>query len=212
VDIADGDSDLFIGDELEVNGNARFDAALDSNGEVTIADTQVDFDGASTILNFIGATTLTPGGAMILGATGQTAALQGTTVSLTSNGAGNDISFLSADDISFDDAQLTGAITLTDTDTGFTSGDTGIVDAINTAYAAAIGGAAWTLNSGKLYPTTISNLVGIGTTTGADITSSLFVTHDLASGATGKALAVFDQTENQPILSASASGTPVFNL
>jgi len=134
-------------------------------------------------------------------------------LTLSNTGAGNDISFSAADDLIFDDAQLTTAVQLTDTATAL-NGYTGIIDAINAALAASGGGAGgtWTLASGKLYPTTISNQVGIGTVTGGDIISSLYVTRNLASGALGKSLAIFNQTENQDILTASYSGTTAFTL
>ncbi len=49
--------------------------------------------------------------------------------------------------------------------------------------------------------------VGVGTTTPG---SELYVTRPLSVGANGKALAIFDQIENQDILTASASGTTKF--
>ncbi|HXC04191.1 MAG TPA: hypothetical protein VNZ86_05520, partial [Bacteroidia bacterium] len=74
------------------------------------------------------------------------------------------------------------------------------------------GSSKWTLSSNVIYPNTISNQVGIGTTTAGNIISSFYVTRDLASGALGKALAIFNQTENQDIIAASASGTTKFAL
>jgi len=73
------------------------------------------------------------------------------------------------------------------------------------------GGSAgpWTLSGSTVFPDSASYRVGIGTVTSADIISPFYVT----SGATtGKALAIFNQTENQPILTASASGTPKFTI
>ncbi len=52
-----------------------------------------------------------------------------------------------------------------------------------------------------------TNLLGLGTTAP---TSQLYVTRPLTFGATGKALAIFDQIENQDIFTASSSGTPRF--
>ena len=63
----------------------------------------------------------------------------------------------------------------------------------------------WTEGTGTLYPTTLNNNVGIGSQTDANIISKLFVTND--GTLTGKAVAIFDQTENQDILTASDSGT-----
>jgi len=54
-----------------------------------------------------------------------------------------------------------------------------------------------------------NNNVGIGTITP---TSELHVTRPLSFGATGKALAIFDQIESQDILTASASGTSRFTV
>ncbi|MBI2621947.1 MAG: MerR family DNA-binding transcriptional regulator, partial [Candidatus Levybacteria bacterium] len=54
-----------------------------------------------------------------------------------------------------------------------------------------------------------SGNVGIGTTSPI---SALHVTKPLSFGATGKALAIFDQIENQDILTASASGTTRFTI
>ncbi len=60
---------------------------------------------------------------------------------------------------------------------------------------------------------TITNtgLVGLGVGNTVP-TSQLYVSRPLASGATGKALSIFDQIENQDIFTASASGTPVFTI
>ncbi|NMC35734.1 site-specific integrase, partial [Candidatus Beckwithbacteria bacterium] len=131
---------------------------------------------------------------------------------LSSTGAGNDIIFTSSDDIIFDDAQLTSAITLTNTATAFASSDTAIVDAINTAYYAATGvsGGLWTLSDNKIF-SAISNQLAVGTTTTSDIISSLYVTRDtIGSGALGKALAIFNQTEDQDLFTASYAGIPKF--
>ena len=80
------------------------------------------------------------GGGVLLGTGTNDITLNGTVLGLTSNGAGNDISLTSADDIVFNDTQLTAAINLTNTATSFSSGDTAIVDAINAAWSAAGGG------------------------------------------------------------------------
>src|SRR3989339_540067 len=64
----------------------------------------------------------------------------------------------------------------------------------------------WTLSGSNLFPDDSNYNVGIGTTT------PITWLHTSNSGLTakGKALAIFDQYENQPILVASASGTPKF--
>ncbi len=69
---------------------------------------------------------------------------------------------------------------------------------------------AWTLSSPYLYTNEANIKVGIGTTNTAAIISKLFVTKDPSEVGTGKALAIFDQTENQDIITASASGTTRF--
>ncbi|MES2970929.1 MAG: hypothetical protein V4702_01240 [Patescibacteria group bacterium] len=51
------------------------------------------------LLQSSGALSITPGGALTVGATGQTALLQGSTTTITSNGAGNDIVLTSADQV-----------------------------------------------------------------------------------------------------------------
>jgi len=85
-----------------------------------------------------------------------------------------------------------------------------VLDDLDAAIGA--GSSKWTLSSGVIYPQTISNQVGIGTTTSGNVISSLFVTRNLASGALGKSVAIFDQTESQDILTASASGTTRLTL
>ena len=87
-----------------------------------------------------------------------------------------------------------------------------------TATTLNIGGASTTLTLGATTGTaTIRNAavnipngsVAIGTTSP---TSALNVTRPLSLGATGKALVVFDQIENQDIFSASASGVTRFTI
>ena len=57
--------------------------------------------------------------------------------------------------------------------------------------------------------TVITGLLGVGNTSPV---SQLDVTRPLSLGATGKSLAIFDQIENQDILSASAGGTTRFTI
>ncbi len=68
----------------------------------------------------------------------------------------------------------------------------------------------WTLASPNLYPAQSLYRIGIGTTTASEMVSQLYVTRTIADGAVGKALAIFNQTENQDLLTASASGTTRF--
>ena len=108
-----------------------------------------------------------------------------------------DISIFATDDLLFDDAQIGGTIQLSETDGSFTSGDTGIIDAINTAYSAATGGGGglWSIASGVLYPTTATSDLAIG---GTDANSPFYVNDSgevtiggsltLASGSTVNAI------------------------
>lgn len=64
----------------------------------------------------------------------------------------------------------------------------------------------WITTDPALYLQNATSRVGIGTADVNNIQSQLYVTRDLTSP-TGKALAIFDQTENQDILTASASGS-----
>jgi mucin-19 len=157
--------------------------------------------------------TLDANGIVTLGDGGDAITLSGTTVNITSNSATNDIILTSADDIQFDDLQLGSAVTLTDVDSSLPNSNTGIVDAINDAWNAAIGGGGgvWTLDTNTIYPTTLGNRVGIGTTTAGDIISKLYITSG-ASQLTGKALAILVQTESQDIFTASAGATTRLTL
>ncbi|MGH9857721.1 MAG: hypothetical protein ACRD4B_07755, partial [Acidobacteriota bacterium] len=74
------------------------------------------------------------------------------------------------------------------------------------------GSSKWTASNDVLYPNQIANQVGIGTQSEGDVISSLYVTRNLASGALGKSVAIFNQTEDQDILTASASGTTRLTL
>jgi len=197
---------------------------ISSSGNLTLAGV-LDINGGGTsdiagTLNLSGGTLtststldITPGGALTVGATGQDLTLQGAITNITSTGAGNDITLTSADNIFFDDVR-TGAIPFSSVATALTTPTNAIVDAINEAYNAAIGGSGgvWTRDAGTgtLYPTTLGDRVGIGTTTPANIISKLFVTGNTTL--TGKAVAIFNQTEAQDIFTASASSTPRLTL
>ena len=85
------------------------------------------------------------------------------------------------------------------------------IDTAFTAGSVVFAGASGVLtedNSGLFYNDT-NNLLGVGT---ASPISELHVTRPLSSGATGKALAIFNQIENQDILTASAGGTTRFSV
>ena len=68
----------------------------DTTGNVVIAQ-NLAVNGGD--LTSSGALNITPGGALVVGATGQNATLQGAITNITSNGAGNDITLTSADQI-----------------------------------------------------------------------------------------------------------------
>ncbi|MFC1654101.1 MerR family transcriptional regulator, partial [Patescibacteria group bacterium] len=91
---------------------------------------------------------LTSAGAVTLGDGGDSIGLSGTTITLN-------------------DSNLTSAVTLTDSSTSLDSGDTAIIDAINTIYALAAGGGSgiWDNPSGVIYPQTITDDFAIGGTT-----------------------------------------------
>ena len=57
--------------------------------------------------------------------------------------------------------------------------------------------------------TVVTGLLGVGNTSPV---AQLDVTRSLSQGATGKALAIFNQTENEDILTASSSGTTEFTI
>lgn len=69
------------------------------------------------------------------------------------------------------------------------------------------GGSPFTYSAPYLYPDNNTDRIGIGTTTTGDMISRLYVT---SPSAIGKALAIFNQTESQDILTASASGFTKF--
>ncbi|HTE58519.1 MAG TPA: hypothetical protein VK694_07275 [Verrucomicrobiae bacterium] len=76
------------------------DGGAGGNFTIATVDNPIFSTSVTTpLLTSTGALTVTPGGVMTLGATGQTALLQGSTASITSTGAGNDITLTSADQI-----------------------------------------------------------------------------------------------------------------
>ena len=71
---------------------------------------------------------------------GEIVSIGGAAHSLTDDGSDN-LTLSAVTDLFFDDSVQSSAIALSDTDDGFLSGDTALVDAINAAYAAGTGGA-----------------------------------------------------------------------
>ena len=122
--VATGTNDFIVdSNDWNVTAAGALDAAsIQSNGALTVTGT--------TSLN----------GIANIGDGGEAIALSGTTVGVTSNGAGNDVTLTAADDIIFDDAQLTGIIQLTTaaTDWDATFSSDGIIDNINSFASTAL--------------------------------------------------------------------------
>ncbi|KKU17592.1 MAG: PDK domain-containing protein, nonfunctional, partial [Candidatus Pacebacteria bacterium GW2011_GWA1_46_10] len=91
----------------------------------------------------------------------------------------------------------------------YVEGDLEVDGSIYDASGNVVGG-YWVLNTGKLYPTTLTNLVGIGTV--SPISRLSVVNNPGAGNYTGTAAFLVDQYENQDILTASASGTTKMTL
>lgn len=92
------------GDTVTIAAGNNVTTTAGATDTVTIATVNnPNFSTSVTtpLLQSSGALSITPGGALTVGSTGQTALLQGTNVTITSNGAGNDIILTSADQIRF---------------------------------------------------------------------------------------------------------------
>lgn len=90
------------GDTLTIQGGDNIATTVGATDTITIATVNnPTFTTSVTtpLLQSSGALSITPNGAMTVGATGQTALLQGSTTTITSNGVGNDIVLTSADQI-----------------------------------------------------------------------------------------------------------------
>lgn len=131
---------------LEV-GNGTDSLQISATGDITF----VDADGAASI-------TGPAGGTLTLAA-----------------GAAQDLALTAADDLTFDDAQLTSALNLSVADTALNVALTqGIVDAINDLYdlsTAGGGSSMWSTAAGVVYPTSATNDLAIG---GLDATAPFF--------------------------------------
>ena len=225
---ADGTVQSLLNGTLTLGGDTTGNIVLNSgSGQISVFDT---IDMTNQLITNIGdvGTDFTSGGGLTLAGAGDfngqldlgdgadSIALSGTTISLTSNTAGNDISLTSADDIIFDDSTLTSPIPLTIAATTLSTPSQAIIDAINEAWNAATGGggggSVWSISGNVIYPSSLGNQVGIGTTTAGDVVNSFYVTRSQASGALGKSLAIFNQTEDQNIIAASSSGSTVFTV
>jgi hypothetical protein len=101
-------------DTIELQDNTNITGTLGVTGAVTAGtyngqtiSSTASFTGTVAVATSVttptlastGALSITPGGALTVGATGQTATLQGSVTTISSNGAGNDIVLTSADQI-----------------------------------------------------------------------------------------------------------------
>lgn len=82
-------------------------------------------------------------------------------LNVTTSASGADIGINAADDVIFNDSQLTSSIKLSETATSLPGGNTGIVDAINAAYNHTSSG-GWTVTGDVIHPTTTSYNLAIG--------------------------------------------------
>ena len=92
------------GDTVTIQGGTNISTSAGATDTITINTVNNPTFTASVttpLLQSSGALTITPNGALTVGATGQTALLQGSTTTITSNGLGNDIVLSSADQIRF---------------------------------------------------------------------------------------------------------------
>lgn len=107
------------------------------------------------------------------------------------------------------DGSLNGVLTLYSSGAGITDPTISVDSSGNLNLSAGQSGAYVKVGSGvgDIYINPGTYKVGLGTSTP---TSQLHVTRPLSNGATGKALAIFDQIENQDIFTASKGGTPKF--
>ncbi|NMB69642.1 hypothetical protein GYA27_00360, partial [candidate division WWE3 bacterium] len=133
----------------------------DATGTMVNDNTEITWNPTDNSLTVNGTSTLN-GLALLSSGLSVTGPVSITGVANIGNGA-NPIT-INGTSVTFDDTNLTPAITLTDADTGFTSGDTGIVDAINAAYEAATGSGdgLWAVRSGILYPANTVQDLSVG--------------------------------------------------
>jgi hypothetical protein len=176
-------NDVAVGtdvDTLDFTSDFTLTASPSSEVNISVADDILNFTELADALSLDAATTITNGLAgdftINLTSTGDFV-LQDNGVafatftdggafiidSLTFDGT----SIASSGALSFDDNVQTTAITLSGSDDGFDSGDTALVDAINTAYGAATGGGGglWSLTSGQVHLTTGTQNVTVGSAT-----------------------------------------------
>jgi hypothetical protein len=171
--------DAYIEGTLEVDGSTRLDGALDSNGDLSIADTNIAFDGATTTFTTTGAFTLTPGGAVTLGDGGDTMAINTSDWDISATGDMTNIGSITADGaIAFTPGSTSGITFNLDADSLFTlsssvaNADKIVIQPYNTGAGTFTG----TLTSGDLtgnvtwtLPSATTTLMGNPMTTAGDI-------------------------------------------
>ncbi len=111
-------------------GTTTFSGAIDSNGDLSVADTNIAFDGASTTFTTTGAFTLTPGGAVLLGDGGDTMQINSSDWDISTTGALTGISGITTD----------GGYTQSGSSTNYFSGNVGIGTSNNLAKLTISGG------------------------------------------------------------------------
>ena len=156
---------------LHVSGAVSFDSTLGVTGATTLSSTLL-VSGAASFSSTLGVTstttlsgTLNANGIVNLGDGGDTIAISGTSIGLTSNGA-NNITITSGGEIYFSDQRITTQIPFSLTDNtaafeaAFPAADRGIVDAL----VSLAGGSAglWNLTGTIIHPAVLTNDVAIG--------------------------------------------------
>lgn len=185
--------------------------ALDANGDVSIADTNIAFDGASTTFTTTGAFTLTPGGAVLIGDGGDTLQINSSDWDISATGDMTNIGAITAD----------GTLTVSNTASisGTLTVGNGTTNTIRPAYGpltfdAKTGADTWTT---AMTVDDITGYVGIGTTSPSqalDVTGSNLIVQNtsgnvsaIVSGAAGTARFLLFQTSGSNRWGLRASNT-----
>jgi hypothetical protein len=139
VTINSSDWDISAVGNMTNIGSINMDGLLTGTAGATISGAVINFNASSNFATNIGTGTST--GTVSIGGGSNDVTVNGKVVGLTSTGAGNDITMTAADDIIFDDAQLTGIVQMSDTATDWaaTLSSDGIVDNINSFTSTASG-------------------------------------------------------------------------
>jgi hypothetical protein len=212
--------DAYIEGTLEVDGSTRLDGALDSNGDLSIADTNIAFDGATTTFTTTGAFTLTPGGAVTLGDGGDTMVINTSDWDISATGDMTNIGGITADGaIAFTPGSTNGITFGVDADSLFTLDSTvANADTIVIApYNAGLGTFTGTLTSADLtgnvtwtLPSATTTLMGNPMTTAGDIIyggASPALPLDLAGSGTNGWVLKYNTGTSAPYWDADANTT-----